>query len=249
MIAAFSLPLFAAWALLDDAVPPRIRSFRVVLTLAAALLMGVMVFVRQRLLDWELLRLLTHSRESFTNLKRLQAQITESEKLASIGQLLGGAAHELNNPITAMLGYSDLLLCTTLTPEQSELAGRIGQHARRTQLAGRQSAQLCQARPGCHGSRGSQHSAAYRRQTLATAVASPQNRSPHRVSARTAARSRRFQPVAPGLRANHQRRAACRRPERQPDSHHRRGAQKRHRNHPYFRRQPRRHAKTRSSET
>jgi two-component system NtrC family sensor kinase len=62
----------------------------------------------------------------------LQAQITESEKLASIGQLLGGAAHELNNPITAMLGYSDLLLCTPLTPAQSELAGRIGQNARRT---------------------------------------------------------------------------------------------------------------------
>ncbi len=132
MIAAFSLPLFAAWALLDGAVPPRVRSFRVVLTLAAAALMGAMVFVRQRLLDWELLRLLTHSRESITNLKRLQAQITESEKLASIGQLLGGAAHELNNPITAMLGYSDLLLCTALTPEQNELAARIGQNARRT---------------------------------------------------------------------------------------------------------------------
>jgi signal transduction histidine kinase len=132
MIAAFSLPLFAAWALLDTAIPQRVRSFRLVLTLAAALLMGLMVFIRQRLLDRELLRLLTHSRESFANLKRLQTQITESEKLASIGQLVGGAAHELNNPITAMLGYSDLLLTTALTPEQNELAARIGQHARRT---------------------------------------------------------------------------------------------------------------------
>ncbi|MDQ1389251.1 MAG: two-component system, NtrC family, sensor kinase [Acidobacteriaceae bacterium] len=132
MIAAFSLPLFAAWALLDGTIPPRIRSFRLVLTLAAALLMGVMVFVRQRLLDAELLRLLTHSRESFANLKRLQMQITEAEKLASIGHLVGGAAHELNNPITAMLGYSDLLSSTSLTPEQSELAGKIGQHIRRT---------------------------------------------------------------------------------------------------------------------
>ena len=132
MIAAFSLPLFAAWALVDSAIPPRIRSFRLVSTLAAALLMGIMVFVRQRLLDRELLRLLNHSRESFANLKRLQAQITESEKLASIGQLVGGAAHELNNPITAMLGYSDLLMTTPLTPEQHELAGGIGQHVRRT---------------------------------------------------------------------------------------------------------------------
>jgi signal transduction histidine kinase len=132
MIAAFSLPLFAAWAMLDNTIPLSIRSFRVVLTLAAALLMGLMVFVRQRLLDRELLRLLTHSRESFGNLKRLQVQITESEKLASIGQLVGGAAHELNNPITAMLGYSDLLLTTPLTPEQSDMARIIGQHVRRT---------------------------------------------------------------------------------------------------------------------
>ena len=132
MIAAFSLPLFAAWALLDTVLPPPIRSFRLVLTLAAAILMGVMVFVRQRLLDRELLRLLTHSRESLANLKRLQAQITESEKLASIGQLVGGVTHELNNPIAAMLGYSDLLLTTPLNPEQYELAGKIGQHVRRT---------------------------------------------------------------------------------------------------------------------
>jgi signal transduction histidine kinase len=132
MIAAFSLPLFATWALLDGAIPAPIRSFRVVLTLAAALLMGIMVFARQRLLDRELLRLLTHSQESIANLKRLQTQITESEKLASIGQLVGGAAHELNNPITAMLGYSDLLLTTSLNPEQQALAARIGQQVRRT---------------------------------------------------------------------------------------------------------------------
>ncbi len=132
MIAAFSLPLFAAWALLDGTIPPPIRSFRIVLTLAMALLMGILVFVRQRLLDRELGRLLADSRESFTNLKRLQAQITESEKLASIGQLVGGAAHELNNPIAAMLGYSDLLLSTPLNQEQRDLAEKIGQHVRRT---------------------------------------------------------------------------------------------------------------------
>jgi signal transduction histidine kinase len=132
MIAAFSLPLFAAWALVNGPIPPQIRSFRLVLTLLAALLMGCMVFIRQRLLDCELLRLLTQSRESLANLKRLQAQITDSEKLASVGQLVGGAAHELNNPITAMLGYSDLLQNTSLNPEQTKLAEKIGQHVRRT---------------------------------------------------------------------------------------------------------------------
>jgi signal transduction histidine kinase len=132
MIAVFSLPLFAAWSLLETVIPPRIRSFRLVLTLGAALFMGVLVFVRQRLLDRELFRLLSQSQDSRANLKRLQAQIMESEKLASMGQLVGGAAHELNNPIAAMLGYSDLLLNTTLNPEQKELASKIGQDVRRT---------------------------------------------------------------------------------------------------------------------
>ncbi|HEY1659672.1 MAG TPA: HAMP domain-containing sensor histidine kinase [Candidatus Sulfotelmatobacter sp.] len=134
MIAVFSLPLLGGWALLENGIPSRIRSFRLVLTLGAALCMGVMVFVRQRLLDRELLRLLTQSRESLANLKRLQAQITESEKHASVGQLVGGAAHELNNPITAMMGYSDLLLTSTLNEEQKGLATKIVQHVRRARL-------------------------------------------------------------------------------------------------------------------
>ena len=132
MIAVFSLPVFAIWALSDQQVPEPIRVFRLALTLVAAFALGVMVFIRQQLLDRELMRLLNNSRSAFDNLKRLQAQILQSEKLASIGQLVGGAAHELNNPITAMLGYSDLLLNTPLSAEQRPLAGKIGQYVRRT---------------------------------------------------------------------------------------------------------------------
>ena len=131
MIAVFSLPLFAVWAMSDD-IPPRIRIFRVSLTLLAAFCMGVIILLRQKILDRELVRLLDHSSAAFEQLKRLQSQILQSEKLASIGQLVGGAAHELNNPITAMLGYSDLLLNTPLTAEQKPLAAKIGQYVRRT---------------------------------------------------------------------------------------------------------------------
>ncbi|HTS35697.1 MAG TPA: histidine kinase dimerization/phospho-acceptor domain-containing protein [Candidatus Solibacter sp.] len=131
-IAVFSLPLFAAWVLADGEVPTSVRSFRLALTLIAAFVMGTMIFIRQILLDRELIALLRHSRDSVDNLKHLQAQILQSEKLASIGQLVGGAAHELNNPITAMLGYSDLLLSTPLSPEHHPLAAKIGQHVRRT---------------------------------------------------------------------------------------------------------------------
>jgi signal transduction histidine kinase len=132
MIAVFSVPLFAVWALLENQVPSRVRLFRVSFTLLAAFCMGVIILVRQRILDRELVRLLDHSRAAFEQLNRLQAQILHSEKLASIGRLVGGAAHELNNPITAMLGYSDLLLSTPLSPQQQTLAARIGQYVRRT---------------------------------------------------------------------------------------------------------------------
>jgi signal transduction histidine kinase len=132
IIAVFSLPVFAAWSLSGVGMLPRIRLFRLIVTLLAAFCLGIMVFIRQQLLDRELVHLLNHSRTAFDNLKRLQAQILQSEKLASIGQLVGGAAHELNNPITAMLGYSDLLMSTSLQPEQRPAAAKIGQHVRRT---------------------------------------------------------------------------------------------------------------------
>jgi signal transduction histidine kinase len=132
MIAVFSLPLFAVWAMSDGGVPSKVRLFRVSLTLMAAFSMGITILIRQRILDRELVRLLEHSRAAIEQLKRLQAQVLQSEKLASIGQLVGGAAHELNNPITAMLGYSDLLLSTPLSAEQKPMAAKIGQYVRRT---------------------------------------------------------------------------------------------------------------------
>lgn len=132
MIAVFSLPLFAAWSVSDQAIPQKVRVFRLALTFLATFCMGVMILIRQQMLDRELVRLLQTSRESFENLKRLQTQIVQSEKVASIGQLVGGAAHELNNPITAMLGYSDLLLSTKLSPEQQPIATKIGHYVRRT---------------------------------------------------------------------------------------------------------------------
>jgi two-component system NtrC family sensor kinase len=96
------------------------------------LVMGGMVFFKQHLLDRELLRLLNHSQESFVNLKRVQAQLVQSEKLASLGQLVGGAAHELNNPLAAMMGYTDLLAATELGNEQRLLMQKIEQQVRRT---------------------------------------------------------------------------------------------------------------------
>jgi signal transduction histidine kinase len=131
MLAVFSLPIFAYVSIFDSSVPENVRRFRLVLTLTAMVLMGGLVFLKQHLLDIELIRLLRSSRRSFQDLQRLQAQLVQSEKLASLGNLVGGAAHELNNPLTAMLGYSDLLSATDLSEQQRALSEKISHQAKR----------------------------------------------------------------------------------------------------------------------
>ncbi len=53
-----------------------------------------------------------------TERKRLQEQLVAQDRLVSIGELVSGVAHELNNPLTSVIGFSDLLL-------QKELPGDI----------------------------------------------------------------------------------------------------------------------------
>jgi PAS domain S-box-containing protein len=49
------------------------------------------------------------SARDVTDSKRFEEQLARSEKFAAMGQMLTGAAHELNNPLTAILGVGDLL--------------------------------------------------------------------------------------------------------------------------------------------
>jgi len=68
--------------------------------------------------DGDLTGLIIHGLDT-TELKHLQIQFTQSQKMQAVGQLAGGIAHDFNNLLTAMIGFCDLLLQRHRPGEQS----------------------------------------------------------------------------------------------------------------------------------
>jgi signal transduction histidine kinase len=133
MAAVLSLPLFAIYTLRFAYEGPAIRDFRLMTVLVASIPLALLVFLRTYLADGDRTRLLVQSERSVESLQRLQAQLVQSEKLVSLGQLAAGAAHEINNPLTAILGFSDLLADDHALPEKARsTAAKIRDQARRT---------------------------------------------------------------------------------------------------------------------
>jgi two-component system, NtrC family, sensor kinase len=79
---------------------------------------------------------LDHALGGGEELRRLQGQMIQAEKLASLGQIVAGVVHELNNPLTSIIVYSDFLQrrlsgLTGVDPDDAMRARRIGEAAER----------------------------------------------------------------------------------------------------------------------
>jgi PAS domain S-box-containing protein len=80
----------------------------------------------------EKVRLYEETCKAYDNLRQAQEQLLQSEKMSAIGQLIAGVAHELNNPLTAILGYAQLLESEKLDPKAMEYASKIFKQGQRT---------------------------------------------------------------------------------------------------------------------
>ena len=69
--------------------------------------------------------------QDITSRRHFQSKLLQTEKMAALGQLVSGIAHELNNPLTAIMGYAQLLLGRGLAPGHLTEMNHIYQEAER----------------------------------------------------------------------------------------------------------------------
>jgi signal transduction histidine kinase len=133
MFVTLSTPVTGLWVLFSHDMPGEIYRFRILSTLITTLVLSVLLFVKQDLLSADLMRSLQEASESYTNLTRFRDQLIQSEKLASLGQLVAGVANEIKKAMVATLDHSGTLAARpSLDARIQSMVGKIDHYARRT---------------------------------------------------------------------------------------------------------------------
>lgn len=132
-LAMLSLPAMGYWVLFYSDSPPYLRKVRFIVAMGGTATLAFFLFLKQYMLDQKLVVLLKQARRSYENLQRLERRVVQQAKLASLGEMIALAAGELEYPLSAILGSSEILATSgNLSQEQLSTARKIGQQAWRT---------------------------------------------------------------------------------------------------------------------
>ncbi len=92
---------------------------------------SIMRYGGRNVVQW-FCRDISERRRAQVERETLQMQLLQSEKLSAIGQLISGVAHELNNPLTGVIGYSQLLSASDCDPRIKRGLEKVYAEARRS---------------------------------------------------------------------------------------------------------------------
>ena len=130
MVSLIAIGLLIAIPVIDEiarrllVVSDAVESLRTRVALAWMIPFGIVVVAREFLSRRALIR-------AGQDLASTRQQLVQREKLAAVGQLVSGVAHELNNPLQGVLGYAELMLATKPAAFEAEELRAIRDNANR----------------------------------------------------------------------------------------------------------------------
>ncbi|HEY2119334.1 MAG TPA: HAMP domain-containing sensor histidine kinase [Candidatus Acidoferrum sp.] len=132
MLVTLSTPAIGLW-LLTRSSSPEIFSFRLAITLLTIFVLTLLLSLKQHLLTASLISSLHNLSNTYASINRFRNQLTQNEKLASLGELVAQVANHIKNAMAIILERSQML---TARPDSESriqsMAGKIGQYAHRT---------------------------------------------------------------------------------------------------------------------
>ncbi len=133
MLVTLSTPAIGLWLLTRGSSAPQIYPFRLDITLLTIFLLTLLLSLKQHLLTTSLIGLLQHLSETYASINRYKDQLTQNEKLASLGQSVTLVANQIKTAMAIIRERSQIL---TSRPDSESriqsMAGKIGQYAHRT---------------------------------------------------------------------------------------------------------------------
>ncbi|MGB7284254.1 MAG: ATP-binding protein [Candidatus Acidiferrum sp.] len=148
MLATLSTPAIGLWLVMSGGTQDSVRHFRILLTLFTMLLLTILLLLKQDLLNFKLAGYLQDASLAYSNLRRFEDRLVQSEKLASLGKLVARVAHEIHNAMAAV--GKDVEVLSSRPGEElnrQKMAAKIGEAARRTSNLVEKMLSFAQERP------------------------------------------------------------------------------------------------------
>jgi signal transduction histidine kinase len=133
MVVTLSTPVIGLWLLMKSEMHDPVVHFRLLLTLLTMLLLTILLFLKQDNLNLKLGGYLREVSIAYSNVRRFEDQLVQSEKLASLGKLVARVAHEIKRAMEAVgKDVEDLVDKSGGDAARKKMTGKIGEAASRT---------------------------------------------------------------------------------------------------------------------